>query len=57
MIRSLEEAIKDQPEGEYCGFCGKKNDWWDDVGFFYCYNSDDKYVASCGCVRVNTAER
>lgn len=34
-IHSLEEAIKDEPIGEYCALCKNKNDWWDDIGWFY----------------------
>ena len=38
-MRSLDtwkaEAIKDCPEGEYCAWCGKENDFFDDIGFFW----------------------
>jgi hypothetical protein len=32
---TLEELIKLNPEAGLCAFCGKRNDHWDDSGFFY----------------------
>ena len=33
---SLNEAIRDDPFGRtHCGNCGKKNYFFDDLGFFY----------------------
>jgi len=29
------QALKDDPSGNVCSFCGKDNDFWDDCGWFY----------------------
>jgi len=44
MSTALEHKLPrptDEPDGETCRFCGKKNDFWDDCGFFY-INPDPK---------------
>jgi hypothetical protein len=33
----LEMAKHDEPEGATCFFCGKENDFADDIGWFYIY--------------------
>jgi len=57
-ILTREMAAKGDPGGEFCSFCGKLNDNWDDVGYYYITRSDGAYVAQCGCQGPNnTCER
>lgn len=43
----LQKALKDHPEGEYCGKCGNLNDHFDDVGWFYWFPGDGSENAVC----------
>lgn len=37
-----------EPDGEECKFCGKENDFWDDIGFFYiCPDPEIKEGRAC----------
>jgi hypothetical protein len=36
-------AREDDPHGNYCGFCGKTNDFADDCGWFYIMSPFDMY--------------
>jgi len=35
MTRWYDMAVKDDPNAIICSFCGKPNDCWDDVGWYY----------------------
>lgn len=35
MILTYEKLVADYPKDAVCAFCGKKNDNWDQEGFFY----------------------
>ena len=48
MSQYLEKATQDDPQGAICAHCGGKNDWCDDLGFFYCTSPNKKtYGATC----------
>ncbi len=40
MPLTYEELVKQRPEDAICAFCGKKNDYWDQDGFFYLWTRD-----------------
>ena len=43
----LSRALEQNPEGEYCGFCGEKNLNFDDCGFFYILGPNKKFAFAC----------
>lgn len=58
---SLAEVMEAYPEDITCGFCGKPNFKWDDLGFYYVTDpKDGEYKPTCareGCPYPHTAER
>lgn len=45
----LEQALIEDPTGEFCAQCGELNTFADDCGFFYNEIEDKGYVAVCEC--------
>lgn len=58
-----EMVRKNDPTGDFCARCGKKNNFWDDCGWFYaygCLGSDDQCAVCRECwneLGCTTAER
>lgn len=40
---------QDQPEGNFCQFCGNPNDFWDDLGWFYLNPNPGVRIARASC--------
>lgn len=45
--KDLITARTAEPEGTVCHYCGKENDFADDIGFFYISPTDDNRGACC----------
>lgn len=53
-------ALEDQPEGEYCHWCGEENHFCDDIGWFCIWpfaNAGELCGITCeGCYRGPSGE-
>ncbi len=43
----LEQAYKEDPVGRVCGFCGRKNNFADDCGYFYLFHTHKEGIPTC----------